>query len=198
MTVTLPNGLSVTFGGDTVQTRAGQHPGSQVLVFPPLASKATSSVIISAIVREFSFLQSTMGVSGQIGFAGIQAPLGFNIGLEVTDFLRPAPMNTAQYGQHWKQYTDEAKAVVKPTSVTQPPEFMNRISNIMRLHPVQTIGVENIVAGRLVSPPTGMGAQNLLLFVHGKVAAGAVELTVRSKSVPLSQAILKQLTQTMR
>ena len=198
MTITLPNGLSVTFAGDQTQTRAGQHPGSQVITIPVIPPKGTQSVIVSAIVREFSFLQSTMGVSGQIGFAGIQAPLGFNIGLEVTDLLRPAPMNTAQYGQYWKQYTDEAKAVVKPTAVTAPQEFMNRITNIMRLHPVQTIGVENIVSGRLVAPPTAMGAQNLLLFVHGKVAAGQVELTVRSKSVPLSQAILKQLQQTMR
>jgi len=51
----------------------------------------------------------------------------------------------------------------------------------------------------LVSPPTAVGAANLLLFVHGKVVAGAgVDVTARSKSPQLSQAVIRTLTTVLK
>ena len=86
---------------------------------------------------------------------------------------------------------------MRPSTVTQPPEYMARVQAV-RLFPVQTIGSECIAAGKLVSPAAQVGAQNLLVFVHGKVATGGVDVTVRSKSAPLSQAVIKQMQAALR
>lgn len=71
---------------------------------------------------------------------------------------------------------------------------MARMKNDVCIYPVQTIGQENIVAGKLVTAPT----VTLFAFVHGKIALPSptsptanLEVTVRSQSVDFSRALAK-------
>ena len=201
LSLSIPPGLSGNFTGEpTPQARPGATPGTHNVVYVSLAPSQTASLLINLSVRELTFLASpTLSVGGQAVAAGGGAPLSFSVPLELSDMVRPAEgMTTAQYGGFWRQYTDEAKVAIRPSSVTQPPDYMARIAQQVRLFPVQTIGQECIAAGKLVSPATQVGAANLALFVHGKVAAGGVDVIVRSKSVPLSQALVKQLTNVLK
>ena len=196
LSLSVPPGLSGNFTGEpTPQARPGAAPGTHNVIYAALAPSQTASLLINLSVRELTFLASaTLSLSGQVQVPAGGAPLSFSVPLELGDMLRPAEgMTTAQYGGFWKQYTDEAKGAIRPSSVTQPPEYMQRIGSVMRLFPVQTIGQECIAAGRLVAPSTQVGAANLAVFVHGKVAAGGVDVIVRSKSAQLSQALVKQL-----
>ena len=195
--LTIPAGLSGNFTGDPQPSARPGPGGTHVVSYATLAAGQTVSLLVNLSVRELTFLSSpSLAVSGQAVLAG-GAPLSFSIPLELTDLMRAAPMTTPQYGGFWKQYTDEAKAAVRPSSVSQPADYMARAQQA-RLHPVQTIGQECIAAGRLVTAAGQVGAQNLALFVHGKVATGGVDVTVRSKSVQLSQAVCKQLMQVLR
>ena len=196
LSLSIPPGLSGNFTGEpTPQARPGASPGTHNVVYATLAPSQTASLLINLSVRELTFLaSSTLSVSGQVQVPAGGAPLSFSVPLELGDMVRPAEgMTTAQYGGFWKQYTDEAKGIIRPSSVTQPPEYMQRVGSIVRLFPVQTIGQECIAAGKLVSPATQVGAANLAVFVHGKVAGGGVDVIVRSKSAQLSQALVKQL-----
>ena len=78
------------------------------------------------------------------------APCTFAVPLSVADLLRPAAMSTPQYGNYWKQHSSEQKFQVRPTSVKSCPEYMAKIKS-ENIAPVETIGVENIAAGKLVS-----------------------------------------------
>ena len=196
LSLSVPPGLSGNFTGEpTPQARPGAAPGTHNVVYASLAPSQTASLLINLSVRELTFLGlATLAVSGQVQVPAGGAPLSFSVPLDLTDMLRPAEgMTTAQYGGFWKQYTDEAKGAIRPSSVTQPPDYMQRIGSLVRLFPVQTIGQECIAAGKLVSPATQVGAANLAVFVHGKVAGGGVDVIARSKSAQLSQALVKQL-----
>ena len=197
--LSIPPGLSGNFTGEPTPTaRPGAAPGTHNVLYPVLGPSQTVSLLMNLSVRELTFLQvPSLAVGGQLQVAGGGAPLTFSIPLELSDLCRPAQMTTPQYGGFWKQYTDEAKGAVRPSSVTQPAEYMGRVQAV-RLFPVQTIGAECIAAGKLVSPAAQVGAANLLVFIHGKVATGGVDLTVRSKSQPLSQALIKSLQTALR
>ena len=201
LSLSIPPGLSGNFTGEpTPQARPGAAPGTHNVVYAALAPSQTASLLINLSVRELTFLSSaTLAVNGQVQVPSGGAPVAFSVPLDLSDMLRPAEgMTTAQYGGFWKQYTDEAKVAIRPSSVTQPPEYMQRVGGMVRLFPVQTIGQECIAAGRLVSPATQVGAANLMVFVHGKVAGGGVDVIARSKSVPLSQALVKQLQMVLK
>ena len=196
--LSIPPGLSGNFTGEpTPVARPGGAPGTHNVMYS-LAPGQTVGLLINLSVRELTFLQTpALQVGGRLEAAGGAGPIVFSVPLELSDLIRPAPMTTPQYGGLWKQYTDEAKGAVRPSSVSQPAEYMARVQ-AMRLHGVQTIGAECIAAGRLVSPAAQVGAQNLMIFAHGKVATGGVDLTVRSKSQQLSQTVIKAMQAAMQ
>jgi AP-4 complex subunit epsilon-1 len=195
LTVQLPAGLSISTSSDIQsQSRNGNIPNQQVITLAAIQAKTTATQLITFQCRDASFLASPLSAAGQLNYQGGAAALNFNLTLELPDFIRPAVMSTQQYGAYWKQYNEESKVSIRPSTVSSCEDFKQRISGILHIHPVQTIGQENITAGKLVGPPVS-GGVGLFVFIHGKVAAagGQVDCIVRSKLPALSQATAKYL-----
>jgi len=195
----LPHGLAVSFAGDSAaQTQQGASPGQHVIFAPSLAARQTVAQLASLTVRDLSAFSAAAGGlavnNGSLSFSGLAAPLQFRSDLAVTDFIRPAAgIRTEQYGAAWKQLSDEVKAQARPTSCSSPADFMSRMGSGMHLHPVQTIGAENICADRLVVTQGGAVQQTAaLVLVHGKVHSH-IDLIVKAKSRELANLIAKQL-----
>jgi len=115
--------------------------------------------------------------------------LSFTLPISPSDMLRPLPLATPQFGQIWPTHAAEKKTVVY--SSLNPASYMSMLARSAHLHPVDTIGVECIAAGKLV------GSDHALL-VHtklGLMAGRALELTVRSREPRLSEAVHRQLVE---
>jgi hypothetical protein len=72
--------------------------------------------------------------------------------------------------------------------------FMARAREL-NLHSVETIGVENIVAGRVL---LAAGAPVAMVLVHGKVRAGGVDVMVRSADRDLSASVAALLQASLK
>jgi len=166
LNVTAHAGFVATFDGEPgPQTRAGSSSNATVVGLSNLAGGTTATLLIGLQCRDFS---AAFASAPQLTFSattGSGAPLAFSLAVTVPELLRPAAMTTPQYGAYWKQYTAEAKFPIPDSGCRTSADFMGRVKNDLSIYPVQTIGVENIVAGKLVSAAT----VQLLCFVHGKV-----------------------------
>jgi len=65
---------------------------------------------------------------------------------------------------------------------------------LLHLHPVQTIGTENIVAGTLVTSTPTATTNVCLCLVHGKVVGSEVSVMVRTKASDFSLLLSQALT----
>jgi hypothetical protein len=65
-------------------------------------------------------------------------------------------------------------------------ELMQRLSDVVHLHPIQVIGSEAILCGQLLSD------SSVKCMVHGTVGPSKVDLMVRAANPQFSQAVLTQ------
>jgi hypothetical protein len=187
-----PPGLNFSFDGEPAPQVNSQTNTVTIQSVPALG---TTTQIISMQCADFRWLQAP-AVQAQVSFSGRQDKLNLSAPLIVRDFLRPAPMSTQQFGTFWKQYASEVKFQIPQSSVGSSNEFMSRVLNDMGIHPVQTIGFENICAGKLANSSQDLSQ---LCFLHGKVkAAGSLEILVRSKAPIYSQSVANYAQQAFR
>jgi hypothetical protein len=97
--------------------------------------------------------------------------LSFSVPLTLRDIIRPAQIQTADFGAAWPQHTIEKKVRVAPAAVAGPADYMSKMQRLVGLHAVQVIGVEGICAGNVVGTPA-------MALVHARIAPGVVDLTV--------------------
>ena len=105
--------------------------------------------------------------------------------------FRPAVIKTEQYGAAWKSLGQEVKSSVRSSSCTSSADFMACMQSQMGLHPVQTIGVENICAG--LPPNAASNAPANYVLVHGKVLPTHIDLIVKAAARDVAQNVAKQL-----
>jgi hypothetical protein len=79
-----------------------------------------------------------------------------------------------------------------PTSCKNTTEFSQRVSSICNMTPVQTIGVETIVAGQVIMS-SGNANNSQLVLMHGKLPPNMPKymITVRSNDQNLTNAVWK-------
>eukprot|EP00457_Paulinella_chromatophora_P000644 gb/GEZN01000644.1/.p1 GENE.gb/GEZN01000644.1/~~gb/GEZN01000644.1/.p1 ORF type:complete len:1245 (-),score=250.73 gb/GEZN01000644.1/:124-3858(-) len=105
----------------------------------------------------------------------------FTVPLSLLHLVRPMQMNTQQFSGYWKSCPHESRATVPGVRMSSVA-FMQKAQTIMKLFAVQTIGHENIVAGKLV------GLNNVVCLLHANVSNGLV--IVHSQDPAFSAALL--------
>eukprot|EP00455_Lapot_gusevi_P047326 TRINITY_DN637_c0_g3_i4.p1 TRINITY_DN637_c0_g3~~TRINITY_DN637_c0_g3_i4.p1 ORF type:complete len:1210 (-),score=506.44 TRINITY_DN637_c0_g3_i4:151-3717(-) len=183
-----------------LQAGLESHPAARaqnnVLVLPTLEGGATFTQLINLTGQNIAAGKALANgaVNGAVAYMdGRQnrKQLAFRVPLPLSDLLRPVPLNTQQFGVGWKQHSQEVRFALAQTSVNSSAEFMNRIRQL-RLHPVETIGAENIAAGKLALS----AAQPALCFIHGKVKPSGLDIIVRSSDKDFS-TVLAALAQVL-
>lgn len=190
-------GLNLTYDGEpTPQVKTMQTPPGTSLTLASIAAGSTSTQLIGIQVTDASAFAGSMSIEGQVSFSGAMGRLPFRTALHFRDLVRPAQMNTQQYGGYWKQFPCEMKVTVMPTACNTTSDFMGRMQHKVNIFPVQTIGQETIVAGKAVSG--GNLNPNLLCFVHGKIRQGACDVIVRTKHPAFSKALANECMQELK
>ncbi len=130
----------------TVQGGSPAGPGTvQVGPIPPRGSAAVVvSFALAAVPQSGS-------IRGTVAYQGGAAPLPFSIESDVTDCLRPAPIDTPSFGGIWTQPAMAAEAVntvpAAATTVRTPADLMARVGPQLRMHPVQAIAASELLFG---------------------------------------------------
>ncbi len=159
---------------------------------PFLSANASAVVLVSLAAGSPASLVEG-GVSVKIGYnhpiSGQPANMNLVLPLTYSDMLRPLQISTPDFGNRWKVLAAEARHSMRSSCVSSA-ELMSRLQSL-KIHPVQTIGVENIAAGCLVH---GTSAPPSPILVHVKVGAGTLEILVRSSNKQLSANVLKHLS----
>eukprot|EP00004_Rigifila_ramosa_P013967 TRINITY_DN3136_c0_g1_i1.p1 TRINITY_DN3136_c0_g1~~TRINITY_DN3136_c0_g1_i1.p1 ORF type:complete len:1175 (-),score=295.81 TRINITY_DN3136_c0_g1_i1:102-3452(-) len=123
--------------------------------------------------------------------------VSFNVPITLVDFFRPVEMVTPVFGQNWVKMPHEKKLRVAGVSLGTMQKYMDKLSSKLHFHPVQIIGAEAIMSGRL------SGLQHSIL-VHSKLIASpegpaaskdVVDVMVRTPERLLSE-LAAQLVQT--
>jgi len=183
--------MTLNFDGDP---KPATKPG---IIGFSLQPYATSTQLIQTAIRDVSAVRVT-GLLGRVTLPATPSPvlLSFNASLNVTDLLRPAVLTTQAFGAQWGTFPAEQKFSLRSSRITSGVEFMNLIKTSIHLHPVQTIGLENIASGTLAI--TGQ-TQAWLCLVHAKVTpvGGGSEINgiVRTKSGDFTAALTQLLQQ---
>jgi hypothetical protein len=187
------NGFTAGFDGEPA-IKAGMPGATGLCIVPAIAAAQTAVVLVGLQCRDASAAAVT-AMSASLTPAGSSSSTSFSVPLSIADVLRAAPMSTPQYGGFWKQHGSEQKFQIKPTSVKASQEYMARIK-AENVAPVETIGVENIAAAKLVSGST----VNLYCFVHAKLTAAASQLdvTVRSGNAEFTAAVARHLASVLK
>jgi len=185
--------LTLNFDGDP---KPSIKPGVIGFALQPYA---TSTQLILTSVRDISAVRVT-GILGRVTLPSTPSPvlLNFNAPFLLSDLLRPAVLTTQGFGAQWGIFPAELKFSLRSSRIASGVDFMNLIKTSLHLHPVQTIGLENIAAGALAV--TGQ-TQAWLCLVHVKVTpvAGGSEINgiVRTKSGDFTAALTSLLQQSL-
>jgi len=173
-------GLLVNFEGDPIPSVR-----NNVILLPHLAPNGTTTQLACVSCRDATVTAKPVSLTGSVSYAGAPALLRWTVALEVLELLRPLTIDTDRFGSYWKAFNQEKKVTVT-SSCTTPADFMNRMKEQLGIHPVRTIGAENIVAGKLVS---NIVQENLICLVHGKIQGNTLNVIVRSQSGDFSNVV---------
>jgi hypothetical protein len=113
-----------------------------------------------------------------------QIPIG------ITDFLRPAQLNTEVFGKQWGVHAQEKKLRLTPVSPFTSSALLETLCKELSLQLVQHIGNEGIVAGSLLNDE--------LCLIHVYVINQAVDIIVHTKDRSLTEVVVRQLHKTIR
>ena len=172
------------------------------ITLPSIDAKSTATVFIQLAP-----------VSSQTLLAAVKSPLSIginlsykdpsnrsvqtlasNLPLSFADVLRPCSMNTANYGNAWKAHAQEVKFSLPASSCTSSVDFMTRLQKSVHIHPVETIGNENIAATKLlIGGAHSQAAMPVLVLIHGKVKpsqnGSGIDIIVRSNDKECSNQV---------
>ncbi|XP_059191525.1 AP-4 complex subunit epsilon-1 [Centropristis striata] len=115
-----------------------------------------------------------------VGTFSYQFPVGtpqsvqFSYKLPLTSFIRPLTLSTEEYGMMWLDFSHDTKQNLTPISDGQEPlaATLNVLKKKLQLHVVEIIGIEGIVACRLL--------QNQPCLMHCRLHAGSLSMWLRS------------------
>jgi hypothetical protein len=181
-----PVSINVGYDGEPNLTLDGNavcvpflSPGGSAVLLVSLAAGTPASFIDSGLVVKLTYANP---VNGQSTVLNVTVPLSYS------DLLRPMTITTPDFGNKWKMFTAEARHSMR-SSCTSSAEVMSRLQTL-RVHPVQTIGLENIAACHLIHGPGGTMSP---ILIHVKVGSGTLEILVRTANKQLSANMLKVL-----
>ncbi|XP_006001978.1 AP-4 complex subunit epsilon-1 [Latimeria chalumnae] len=112
--------------------------------------------------------------------------LEFSLTLLLSDFIRPLRISTEEFGKLWLSLSNDVKQNLRLLSDTQDAltKSLNILKQKLRLHIVDIIGKEGIVAGQLL-PSTPC-------LLHCRVHVGTLAVWLRSPSSALPDCLLYQ------
>uniref|UniRef100_A0A3P8U3W4 Adaptor related protein complex 4 subunit epsilon 1 n=1 Tax=Amphiprion percula TaxID=161767 RepID=A0A3P8U3W4_AMPPE len=125
-----------------------------------------------------------------VGMVSYQLPVGspqsaaFSYKLPLTSFIRPLTVSTEEYGTMWLAFSHDTKQNLTLISDGQEPltATLNVLKKRLQLHVVEIIGMEGIVACRLL--------QDQPCLMHCRVHAGTLAVWLRSPIPDLPDCLI--------
>ncbi|KAK7892137.1 hypothetical protein WMY93_024100 [Mugilogobius chulae] len=108
----------------------------------------------------------------------------FSYKLQLTSFIRPLAVSTEQYGTMWLAFSNDTKQNLALVTDGQDPltDTLNVLKKKLGLHVVEVIGMEGIVACRLI--------QDQPCLLHCRVHAGSLAVWLRSPVPELPDCLM--------
>nr|XP_013812730.1 PREDICTED: AP-4 complex subunit epsilon-1 isoform X1 [Apteryx mantelli mantelli] len=133
----------------------------------------------------------TQGVlSGSINYQSeMETRLEFSITLSLLDFIRPMEMTTEDFGRLWLSLSNDVKQNLKMSSQDSFSAALNTLQQKLKLHIVDIIGNEGILACQLLS--------SVPCLLHCRIHAGMLALWFRSPCSALPDSLLYQCQKVM-
>uniref|UniRef100_A0A8C2ZXX2 AP-4 complex subunit epsilon n=1 Tax=Cyclopterus lumpus TaxID=8103 RepID=A0A8C2ZXX2_CYCLU len=125
-----------------------------------------------------------------VGTASYQFPAGtphsaqFSYKLPLTSFIRPLTVSTEEYGAMWLDFSHDTKQKLTLISDGQEPltDTLNVLKKKLQLHVVEIIGMEGIVACRLL--------RDQPCLMHCRLHAGTLSVWLRSPVPDLPDCLM--------
>ncbi|XP_034735929.1 AP-4 complex subunit epsilon-1 [Etheostoma cragini] len=125
-----------------------------------------------------------------VGIVSYQFPVGtpqsvqFSYKLPLTSFVRPLTLTTEEYGTMWLAFSHDTKQNLTLISDDQEPlaATLNILEKKLQLHVVEVIGMEGIVACRLL--------QDQPCLMHCRLHAGTLAVWMRSPVPDLPDCLM--------
>jgi len=148
----------------------------QFVSFGPKNPMAPTSAVVQGHVKY------TMGTMKE-------SFMQFKLGVDVGDLLRPATINTPQFGVNWKALGNDMRAQVR-TSFNDMPTFQRRLQ-FGNFQVVEIIGQEVIAAAQIRSMINSAHVVPVLL--HCQFQAGIASLNLKSPSIGVSAKVIQHV-----
>ncbi|KAM9533191.1 AP-4 complex subunit epsilon-1 isoform 2-T2 [Guaruba guarouba] len=134
----------------------------------------------------------TQGVlSGSVNYQSeIETRLNFSVTLSLMDFIRPMEMTTEDFGKLWLSLSNDVKQNIKMSSSQDSlPAALNTLQQKLKLHIVDVIGNEGILACQLLP--------SVPCLLHCRTHSGMLALWFRSPCSSLPDGLLYQCQKVM-
>ncbi|XP_037689910.1 AP-4 complex subunit epsilon-1 isoform X2 [Choloepus didactylus] len=116
--------------------------------------------------------------------------LEFSVTLSLLDFIRPLKISTEDFGKLWLSFANDVKQNVKvPDSQAALPSALKTLQQKLRLHVVDVIGNEGLLACQLLP--------SIPCLLHCRVRADVLALWFRSSCSTLPDYLLYQCQKVM-
>lgn len=132
-------------------------------------------------------------LSGFINYQMMDAhsvQLEFSVNLSLLDFIRPLKISTEDFGKLWLSFANDVKQNVKMSeSQATLPSVLKTLQRKLRLHVVDIIGNEGLLACRLLP--------SIPCLLHFRVHSDVLALWFRSSCPSLPDSLLYQCQKVM-
>ncbi|KAM6352626.1 AP-4 complex subunit epsilon-1 isoform 3-T3 [Alca torda] len=128
----------------------------------------------------------TQGIlSGSVNYQSeMETRLEFSIPLSLLDFIRPMEMTTEDFGKLWLSLSNDVKQNIKMSSQDSLSAAVNALQQKLKLHIVDIIGNEGILACQLLP--------SVPCLLHCRTHSGMLALWFRSPCSALPDGLLYQ------
>jgi AP-4 complex subunit epsilon-1 len=174
----------------TMRGGVGAQPNvPNALLTGPIQPRGNASFVVSFSLAGVPSASGSAAFQLQYQLANGQVapPLSFEISSPVSDVLRPAQMDTPQFGAIWQQPAMSAEAVgnAPGSSIRSPEQLMGSVTTLLNLFPVQAISATNeaIAAARVMGLPT------VFCLVHATITPQGLSVRVKTAEPQFSQAV---------
>jgi hypothetical protein len=177
--------VNVEFG----ESKLSSKLGTLTLFLSRLGAGQTKNPVIGLQCIDTKLIPKS--VSGQI--TAFSQTSKFMMPLAASDLLRPLVITTPVFGSTWKKLSKAYEVKISvASSVTTGAEFMRRMSEVIQLHPLQTIKTENICAGMVIGYKQGV------VLVHGKMqTTGKIIVLIRSMNLNFNKLLAGKIQATI-
>ncbi|KAM8890736.1 AP-4 complex subunit epsilon-1 isoform 1-T1 [Spinachia spinachia] len=138
----------------------------------------------SLTVKKPSVHVEVVGIVSYQLSVGTSQSLQFSYKLPLTSFIRPLIVSTEEYGTMWLDFSHDTKQKLTPISAGQEPlmDTLNVLKKKLKLHVVEIIGMEGIVACRVL--------RDQPCLMHCRLHAGALSMWLRSPVPDLPDCLM--------